>query len=276
MKPFIKTTDIDSLKNRNPEVIHRLVGFFKPLFWHYFRPTIKGLDQIPEGTGMFVANHNGALLMPDLFIFGIALYERYGIDGLPYGMGHETGIGFPILHRLFLPIGGVRGSPRNARLLLAAGEKLLVYPGGELDSMRSFRKRTRIIFGKRRGYLQIALRERIPIIPVVSSGGHETLLILHEGKWLARALHLDRLLSLKTWPIVFCLPWGLWFGVPPPHFPFRTRIHIEVLEPIRFERDGPEAASDSAYVEACHRQVHAKMETTLKQLAAARRRRRKR
>ena len=276
MKPFIKTTDIDCLENRNPELVHRLARFFKPLFWHYFRPEIQGLERIPEGAGMFVGNHNGALLMPDLFIFGIALHDRFGIDGLPYGMGHETGIGFPILHRLFLPIGGVRGSQQNAHLLLAAGEKLLVYPGGELDSMRSFGKRTRIIFGKRRGYIRIALRERVPIIPVVSSGGHETLIILHEGKWIAQALRLDRLLSLKTWPILFCLPWGLWVGVPPPHFPFRTRIHIEVLEPIRFERDGPEAALDAPYVEACHRQVHSNMETTLKQLAVARRRRSKR
>ena len=276
IKPLINEADIDCLERRNPEVIHRLARIFKPLFWHYFRPEIQGLERIPEGAAMFVANHNGALLMPDLFIFGMALHERFGMDGLPYGMGHQTGIGFPLLHRLFLPIGAVRGSRENAHTLLACGHKLLVYPGGELDSMRSFRNRTRIVFGKRRGYLRIALRERVPIIPVVSSGGHETLVILNEGKWLARALQLDRLLSLKTWPIVFCLPWGLWVGVPPPHFPFRTRIHIQVLEPIRFEREGPEAASDSAYVEACHRQVHTRMETTLKQLVAERRRRRKR
>jgi len=275
MKRFIEAADTDCLENRNPEVIRRLAKIFKPLFWHYFRPVIQGLERIPKGPGMFVANHNGALLMPDVFMFGIALYERFGIDGLPYGMGHQTGIGFPLLHRLFLPIGAVRGSQKNAHTLLADGHKLLVYPGGELDSMRSYWNRNRIIFGKRRGYLKIALRERIPIIPVVSSGGHETLIVLNEGKWLARALQLDRLISLETWPIVFCLPWGLWVGVPPPHFPFRTRIHIEALEPIRFERNGPEAASDTAYVEACHRQIHTKMETVLKQLVAERRRRRK-
>jgi 1-acyl-sn-glycerol-3-phosphate acyltransferase len=191
-------------------------------------------------------------------------------------MGHQTGISFPLLNRILIPIGAVRGSGRNAHILLDRGEKLLIYPGGELDSMRSFRKRDRIIFGRRRGYLRIALREGIPIIPVVSSGGHETLIILNEGKWLARALQLDRRICLKTWPIVFCLPWGLWVGVPPPHFPFRTQIHIQVLEPIRFERYGPEAASDTSYVEECHQQVHAKMEAVLKQLVAARRRRKRR
>ena len=206
--------------------------------------------------------------MPDLFIFGIALYERFGIDGLPYGMGHQTGIGFPILHRLFLPIGAVRGSQQNAHHLLAAGARLLIYPGGELDSMRSFWNRKRIFFGKRRGYVRLALRERVPIIPVVSSGAHETLFILNDGRWLARALRMDRWLHLKTWPIVFCLPWGLWFGVPPPHIPFPTRIRIRVLNPMTFERDGPEAASDVGYVEECHRNVHSTMEAGLRRLAA--------
>jgi len=66
------------------------------------KPLINGVDidcleRIPEGAGMFVANHNEALLMPDLFIFGMALHERFGMEGLPYGMGHQTGIGFPLL-----------------------------------------------------------------------------------------------------------------------------------------------------------------------------------
>jgi 1-acyl-sn-glycerol-3-phosphate acyltransferase len=276
MKLLNKSPDINSLDNRNPERIRLLVRTFQPLLWRYFRPIIQGLERIPEGSAIFVGNHNGALLMPDMFIFGIALYEHFGINGLPYGMGHETGIGFPILHRLLLPIGAVRGCQHNGSRLLGAGEKLLAYPGGELDSMRSFRDRNRIFFGKRRGYIRLALRERVPIIPVVSSGAHETLLVLNDGRWIAQALRMDRWLKLKAWPIVFCLPWGLWFGVPPPHFPFPTRIYIEVLKPIRFEHDGPEAALDNGYVEACHRHVHSTMEAALKRLAAMRRMRRKR
>ena len=267
--------DIDCLEHRDPEMIHILARLFKPLFWNYFQPEIRGLERIPEGAGVFVGNHNGAMLMPDLFIFGIALRERFGIKGLPYGMGHDMGIALPILHKLFLPIGAVKGSQQNARHLLASGKKVLIYPGGELDLMRSFWDRTRIIFDKGRGYIRVALQERAPIIPVVSSGGHETLFILNDGQWLARLLRFDRLFNLKTWPISFSLPWGLWIGIPPPHIPFRTQILIEVLEPIRFEGDGPLAAEDNGYVEECHRHVHATMEALLKRLAAERLERRK-
>lgn len=275
MRLLKRVADLDSLENRDPELIKKLIGLFQPLLWSYFRPEVQGIERIPEGAGLFVGNHNGALLMPDLFIFGIALYERFGLEGLPYGMVHDTGILFPVYGDFFLALGAVRGCERNAHRLLSLGEKVLIYPGGELDSMRSFWNRTRIFF-KGRGYIRLALKERVPIIPVVSSGAHETLFVLNDGRWIARTLRMDRWLHSWVWPIVFCLPWGLWVGVPPPHIPFRTRIHVAVLEPIRFESEGPEAAADTEYVEECHQRVHSAMEAVLKRLAWARRRRRRR
>ena len=242
--------------------------WLKPVLWRYFRPQVRGLEQVPAGPALLVANHNAALLMPDLFILGIALYERFGLDGLPYGLGHRTGVSLPVLRGVFRPLGTVPGCQESGRRLLARGEKVLACPGGELDSMRPFRKRHRVIFGAHRGYIRLALRTGVPIVPVVSAGAHETLIVLDDGQWLARLLRLDRALSLKTWPLVLCLPWGLWLGVPPPHLPLRTRIRIEVLEPIRFERQGAEAADDSQWVEACHRRVHGAMEAALARLAA--------
>ncbi len=274
MTPLNQPIDIDCFENRNPEIIELLIKIFKPLFWHYFQPIINGLEHIPPGPGLFVGNHNGAMLMPDLFIFGMALHEQFGVDGLPYGMGHKKGIGLPLLNQLFLPIGAVRGCQHNAKKLLSAGEKVLTYPGGDLDSMRSYWDRKRINFGKRRGYIRLALEARVPIIPVVSSGAHETLFILNDGQWLAQNMGLGRLLKTKTWPIVFCLPWGLWIGPPPPHFPFPSLINIEVLEPVRFKHEGSEAASNSEYVETCHKHVHTIMEASLKRLVATRRKRR--
>jgi len=276
MSLFKSIADIDSLENRDPEMISRLIRLFKPLFWRYFQPDIRGLERIPTGPGLFVGNHSGGMLMPDLFIFGMALHEHFGMAGLPFGMAHEFGLRVPLLNQLFLPIGAVRGCPENARRLLARGEKLLIYPGGELDLMRPFRDRHRIVFGPHRGYIRLALQEGVPIIPVVSCGAHETLFIIHDNRWLAQALGLDRFLSLKTWPLLFCLPWGLWCGPPPPHFPFPSRIHMEVCSPITFKRKGTKAASDSEYVEACHRQVHAFMENVLEKLAVERRRRKNR
>ena len=276
MSLFRKPLELDNPENRNPETIELLIKIFKPLFWRYFQPVVRGLEHIPSGPGLYVGNHNGAMLMPDLFIFGMALHERFGLEGLPYGMAHKKGIGLPLLNLLFLPIGALRGSQDNAKGRFASGAKVLTYPGGELDSMRSYWNRKRIIFGNRRGYIRLALREEVPIIPVVSAGAHETLVIFHDGQWLAQNLGLGRFLHCKTWPIVFCIPWGLWVGPPPPHFPFPSQIFIEVLPPVRFDHYGPAAALDKSYVESCHQQVHSAMEATLKRLDRMRRQRRQR
>lgn len=262
--------DLDCAANRDGEFVAWAARRLKPLLWRYFRPVVRGLDLIPPGAGLLVGNHNAALLMPDILILGVALHERFGCDGLPFGMTHTTGLQLPLIGPLLARLGGLRGSQENGLRLLAEDRRVWVYPGGELDSMRAYRDRARVVFGARRGYVRLALRSGAPIVPFVAAGAHETLYIVDDGRWLARWLRLDRLLGVRTWPIVLCLPWGLWIGVPPPHVPWPSRIYIEVLEPIRFARQGEAAARDPAYVEECHVRVHGAMQAALRRLCAER------
>ncbi len=259
--------DTHSTESRDEEVIERAIQHFAPAFQWWFRPIVRGLDDLPDGPVLFVGNHNGALLMPEVFLLGLKLHERFGVEGLPFGLGHSALI-LPGLNHLFVPLGGLCGSSELGQRLLEEGRRLLVFPGGELDSMRPSRHADRVIFGRRRGYIRLALRAGVPIVPVVTAGAHETFFVLDDGQWLAHLLRIDRIFRLKTWPLVACLPWGLWIGLPPPHLPLRTRLIQEFLEPIRFERLGDEAAADGDYVERCHRRVHGTMESTLRRLVA--------
>jgi 1-acyl-sn-glycerol-3-phosphate acyltransferase len=261
---------------RDPRFIASLYSILHPALQYWFNPAVSGLERVPDGPAIYVGNHSGGMLMPDLFIFASALYERFEFGDLPFGLVHNTGIRTPGPRQLLLPLGGVDGSRENAMKLLEAGHKVWTYPGGELDLMRPYRHRDRIIFGSRRGYVRLAIRSGAPIIPFVSTGAHETFYIIDDGRWLAKLLGIERILGVKTWPILLCLPWGLWVGVPPPHFPLRSRIFTEVMEPIRFERTGEAAAADAGYVESCHLKVHGAMESALKNLAARRRAERKR
>jgi 1-acyl-sn-glycerol-3-phosphate acyltransferase len=262
--------DIDSLDNRDPKWIERFVRWVGPALHKYFRPVVRGLERIPAGRGLMVANHNGGTTSADTFVFGSALYEHGGLEALPFGLGHEVILRVPGLHQILMPLGVVRASHDNARRLFAAGHKVLVYPGGDLESVRPFRERHRIVFGPRRGYIRLALRENVAIIPVVTAGAHSTFIVLNDGRWLARKLRLDRWLRLKTWPISLSIPWGLTVGFTPPHFPLRTQIYIDVLEPISFERSGDIAATDDDYVECCHRRVTFAMQAAMDRLVAER------
>ncbi len=263
--------DIDSLVNRDEAVIERIAPIAE---WvrRYHKASVSGLEHVPDGPALYVANHNAGFWTPDTWIFTKAVYDRFGIDAVPYGLGHEFAIRLRGAHSLLVKLGAVRASHDNAQRLFEAGKKVLVYPGGDEDAWRPFSRRHEIVFGGRRGYIRLALRAGVPIVPVVSCGAHSTWVVMSDNKWLARLIGVDRSLRIKVWPTILSMPWGVTVGPPPPYLPFPSRILIEALEPIRFDRTGPEAAADDSWVAHCARRVESRMQTCLDRLSVERRR----
>jgi 1-acyl-sn-glycerol-3-phosphate acyltransferase len=172
-----------------------------------------------------------------------------------------------VLGSMLRRFGTVAASPDNARRALRSGAAVLVYPGGDYEVSRPSWQSARVDFGGRRGFLRLALEERVPIVPVVSIGGQETALFLTRGEGLARLLRLDRAFRLKTLPISLALPWGLNVGDLLSHLPLPAKITIQCLPPIDLEeRFGPEANPAEVYDA-----VVAEMQETLTRLAAERR-----
>lgn len=264
--------DVDAIDNRDPSLIARLGSFLEPVLKLWFRPEVRGLERIPEGAGLYVANHSGGFVTPDTWIFGVAVMRERGLRHVPYALGHQVVMEAPGLNQALTRLGGLEAKADNARRVFEAERKVLVYPGGDLDAFRPSRDRHRVVFGPRRGYVRLALREGVPIVPVVSAGAHEGWWVITDGRALARMLRTHRLLRTDVFPITVSLPWIVSVGFP--YVPVPTKILVEVLEPIRFVRTGEAAASDDAYVEDCHRRVHGAMQDALSRLAAERRERR--
>lgn len=262
--------DIDSLDNRSPEAVAKLVGIVERFMKPYFRARCFGTERIPKGAALYVANHSSGLITPDTFLFGAAVYRAHGLEAVPFGLAHEIAIKLPGVLEVMAPLGAVRASHENAHRLFERGAKVLVYPGGDFDDMRPFRHRNRVVFAGRAGYMRLALREGVPIVPVVTEGSHATFYVIDDGRWLARWLGAEKFLRAKVWPITLCLPWGLVVGPQLLYLPLPARITTEILEPISFERTGEEAAADADYVRACADHVEATMQRALDRLVAER------
>jgi 1-acyl-sn-glycerol-3-phosphate acyltransferase len=243
--------DINSLDNRDPKVLERFADIAGPILWKWFRPRVRGLDNVPDGGALYVCNHNGGFMTPDTWILAVSIIRERGIDDVPYALAHQVVMEVPITNLTLPAMGAIAANPKNAHRVFAVGRKVLVYPGGDLDAFRPSRDRGRVVFGPRRGYLRLALREGVPIIPVVSAGSHNVWWVVSDGRWLSRLLRTHRFLRTDVLPI--------------------TGIFIDVLEPIYFERSGPEAAGDATYVEECHQRVLDAMQPALDQLMQERR-----
>ena len=102
----------------------------------YHRYELRGLERIPEGAALYVGNHNGGLLSIDSFLFANEVFRDRGLADVPYGLAHDMVMNFLPAQKFLVRIGGIRANHKSAKAVFSRGEKALVYPGGDVDSMR--------------------------------------------------------------------------------------------------------------------------------------------
>src|SRR5437763_11866153 len=214
----------------------------------YFRGEVRGLGNIPDsGPVLLVGNHSGGNLTPDTGVFTLAFSTFFGVERHFYQLAHNLVLSMPGLSWL-RKFGTVAASQANARQALESGAALLVYPGGDYEVHRPSWERNRVDFGGRKGFIRLALEQKVPIVPVVSIGGQETALFLTRGERLARLFGLDRMFRLKVLPISLALPWGLNVGDMLGHIPLPAKITVETLPPIDLRAEfGPSPDLDEVY-----------------------------
>ncbi|MDI6797840.1 MAG: lysophospholipid acyltransferase family protein [Desulfatibacillaceae bacterium] len=267
----IKSFDPDCLENRSPFLIDLLIPKIGWALKKYFRASVEGIERIPKGPALYVGNHSMGMQTLDTGIFFAEAYNAHGMDALPYGLQHDIGLVLPVVSRLAAAAGGVRATRENGLTLLARGHKVITYPGGGEDAFRPFRHRNKIVFCQRTGYIRLALEAGVPIVPVVSAGAQAAFFIVDDLRWLAKALGLDKKFRIGVWPLMVSFPLGITFFPNPFFIPFPTKICMEVMEPIKFERKGKAAAKDDSFVRSCASRVEGAMQETLTRLAQKRR-----
>jgi 1-acyl-sn-glycerol-3-phosphate acyltransferase len=263
-----------SLADRDPEMIRRLMPFWEWCYRYYFRVETEGWQHVPaQGQMLLVGSHNGGMAAPDMHMMMYDWFLRFGIESRPvYGLMHR-GISqmSPPLLDLAVKTGAVMAHPKMAIAAIDQGANVLVYPGGVEDVFRPWRDRGRICLGSNRAFIKLALRYRLPIVPTISWGAHDTLIVLGDIYPWVKRLHDDFgmpwLMGIDpvVFPIYLGLPWGLGIG-PLPNVPLPRKIYTRVLEPIVFERWGVEASKDRGFVEDCYLRVEGQMQGGLDRL----------
>lgn len=250
----------------DPDFIAKLLPFMEA-FNRYFDAEVRGMDRLPEsGPMLLVGNHSGGVLTPDTSALIAAWYAERGLDSPLVGLAMDAVFGIPGFKQLMRKIGQIPANHDNAARALEQGAAVLVYPGGAHEVFRPWAARNRIDFGGHRGFVRLALRSQVPVVPVVGHGGHDTLMVLARGEAIARRMGFDRI-RLSALPVILQFPWGIttpaFVGLPMP-----AKINLQVCEPIDWSHLGPEAADDEATVARCCREVTDLMQATLDELAA--------
>jgi 1-acyl-sn-glycerol-3-phosphate acyltransferase len=256
------------IDGRDPELIRRALPLVD-LFLAYFDAEVEGFERLPqEGPMLIVSNHSGGIYMPDYWALMRHWVRMRGADEPLYSLSYDLISAIPGLGSLAKRFGAVPANHTNAAKLLEAGRPVLVYPGGDQDDYRPWTERHHIDLRGHVGFVRLALRHGVPLVPVVAQGSHEAIFVLTRGDHLAHRLGIDRRLRVKVLPLVAGLPWGV-VPAPVPTVPLPAKVTVRVCEPIWWPDLGPDAADDPPTVRHCYEEVLGRMQSNLDELVEA-------
>jgi len=198
---------------------------YEPVYSKWFRVEWDGLDKIPtEGGALLIANHAGAIPSDAPVIM-------HGVEkelGRPvYGMADYFFRTVPVVGTLWARGGGVPANPDNAFRLLHDQQQLaLVFPEGTKATSKSFTDRYQLRRFGRGGFVEIAMRAGVPVIPIAVIGSEEAMPIVYRLPWLAKAI------GVPYFPITANF---LMFGPLGIALPFPAKFKLRVLDPIVYD-----------------------------------------
>ena len=208
----------------------------------YFRVVSSGQEHLPgEGAAILAANHSGNVPIDGMMLWHDVLRHTHP-PRVVRGIADHFVPALPFIGTTFARGGMVGGSRGNVRSLLESGELLMIFPEGTPGIIKPFHKRYQLQ-RFRVGHAELAIRHRVPIVPVGIVGAEEQLPSLFSSKRLGKMLGIE--------------------AVPIPIFPFPlpVRYYIFYGAPIEVYRSlDSKDADDPEIVARVARQVQAEVE----------------
>jgi len=198
---------------------------YDPIYKHYFRVEWEHFDRLPtSGGALLVANHAGAI-PPDAPAIMHGIEKELGRR--VYGLAENLFRSVPVVGTLWARGGGVAAHPDNAyRLLHDEGQLVLVFPEGTKATGKRFTERYQLHRFGRGGFVEIAMRAGVPVIPIAVVGAEEAMPIVFKSSRLAK------MMGLPYFPVTLNMlmmgPLGLVGYLP-------AKFRLRVLPPIYFD-----------------------------------------
>jgi 1-acyl-sn-glycerol-3-phosphate acyltransferase len=211
-----------------------LLPALRPLYEHWFRAEMIGLDNVPDtGPALVVGNHSGTLPI-DGVMLQVGLHDHHPAHRNLRLLGADLVYQIPVLAHLARKSGHTLACQADAARLLSKDQLVGVFPEGFKGVGKPFSERYKLQRFGRGGFVATALRSQVPIIPCAIVGAEEIYPKIADLKPLARLLGFPYFPVTPTWPM-----FGLLGLVPLP-----SKWMIAFGDPIRTDEYDPAQAED--------------------------------
>jgi 1-acyl-sn-glycerol-3-phosphate acyltransferase len=256
------------LSGQDETTMQRQKFLWNTLVDYWFRMEMDGWENLPDPPVLLVGIHSGAPFVWDAWTVGVQWWRRFGQERPLHGTAHDALMAIPVIGRYFRAMGVLPAAPDSIATALAEGRDVAVWPGGEVDSLRPWHERDRANLAGRKGFVKMAIRAGVPIVPIATVGGADAMPVLIRGDRLSRALNLDKLLRIKVFPLAISLPWGI-APAALPQLPLPAKIRTRFMPAVEIDTD-PERADDEQYVDRKYAEVQSSIQQGMDALARKR------
>jgi 1-acyl-sn-glycerol-3-phosphate acyltransferase len=256
------------LSGQDETTMQRQKFLWNVLVDYWFRMEMDGWENLPKSPVLLVGIHSGAPFVWDAWTVGVQWWRRFGQERPLHGTAHDALMAIPLIGRYFRAMGVLPAAPDSIATALAEGRDVALWPGGEVDSLRPWRERDEANLAGRTGFVKMAIRAGVPIVPIATVGGADAMPVLMRGDRLSKALKLDKILRLKVFPLAISLPWGI-APAALPQLPLPAKIRTRFMPAVEVDAD-PERANDEDYVDQKYYEVQSSIQRGMDALARKR------
>jgi 1-acyl-sn-glycerol-3-phosphate acyltransferase len=243
---------------RSERIYHLMEPVLNFYYRYWFRVEVEGIERVPARTGALLASNHAGALPPDAPMIMQAIRNEHPTPRPLYMLGEHWFKGYPGIGMFTNKLGLVAAHPANAHRLLHDEHKLvLVFPEGQKGTRKLFWQRYKLRRFGRGGFVKTAIRAGVPIVPVAVVGAEEAMPIF------AHVPLLQRLTGLIYFPINHAFPH---FGLLAGGMYLPAKFKIRFLEPVSFDRFGPDAADDVAFVQQVADDIRARIQIALNEM----------
>ena len=243
---------------RSERIYHLMEPVLNFYYRYWFRVEVEGIERVPAKSGALLASNHAGALPPDAPMIMQAIRNEHSHPRPLYMLGEHWFKGYPGVGMFTNKLGLVAAHPANAHRLLHDEQKLvLVFPEGQKGTRKLFWQRYKLRRFGRGGFVKTAIRAGVPIVPVAVVGAEEAMPIF------AHVPLLQRLTGLIYFPINHVFPH---FGLLAAGMYLPAKFKIRFLEPVMFDRFGPDAADDVAFVQQVADDIRARIQVALNEM----------
>ena len=160
------------INKRSAAFISKSRKYLLPILKSLFGCQVVGMDKLqPQQQYLLVGNHGVGVIIEGFMLLD-AWEARFKGHPICNVLAHRFFFSFPLISMMMNKVGCIPASYEASQKAFLEGHSVLVFPGGNYEAMRTYSEREICDFDQKKGWIKVALKNQVPIVPLSIAGSH--------------------------------------------------------------------------------------------------------